>query len=264
MSSCRTPCGNTRAGPRHAGPAANYAAPVPRLSEAPAPPQRTGGEQARPAAPHDAEGELLLLLGHGLRGHLQALRGAIEVMQSVPSGSPTDVEARAIAARQAGQLSQHLEDLLDAGHVLTGQAALVLHPLELSGLAGRLIRDGHAGAACELQPGIAWVRADGLRLEQLAARLLQAAASQGAALRVQVHLDKDAGVLRIQSATGEPLPEAGHRLELLLAARLLRAQGGTLALDPSSWQVALPRAEPLPDRAPASPAVTPPPSLPQE
>ncbi len=234
MSSCGTACRNLQAPAPRAALCTTMLAAVPSLAASPV--------LDAPPAPADPQADLLVLVAHELRGRMHALSGALEVLDTAAPGSAVDAEARAVASRQGRQLAHLLDELLDAGRVLAGRSGLALHSVELCGLLERLSRDGVGAARCALRGAAAWARADGRRVQQALARVLQCAALQAERLRVHVGCERDRCVVRIEAAGASPLHWPSGDVGVALADRLLQLQGGEFDAGAPAWHIRLPRA----------------------
>lgn len=90
----------------------------------------------RPADPHRAQDDLLLLLAHELRNPVHALTTALDVFDAAPAGSPTAEEAREVLRRQGARLTGLMDELLAVGRVLAWRSPLTRAQCDLSDLLG--------------------------------------------------------------------------------------------------------------------------------
>jgi signal transduction histidine kinase/ActR/RegA family two-component response regulator len=236
-----------------------------------------------------AKDEFLAMLGHELRNPIGAITTAVQALRE--PGLPPDAAARmgGIITRQVAHLSRLVGDLLDVSRVTSGKITLKRRPVDLRAVAQRTVdtlrqagrldgRDVHFDG--EPAP----VVGDPTRLEQVVGNLLDNAAKftpPGGRIRVSVHREADAAVLRVADsgrgiepealpwifelfAQGErPLDRAqgGLGLGLTLVRRLVELHGGTVVVASdgrdrgSEFTVRLPLA-PTMAQPPAPPAAT--------
>src|SRR5262249_11215181 len=125
-----------------------------------------------------AKDQFLAMLGHELRNPLGAISTASHVLDRL--GEPDDKAAqfRGIIIRQTQHLTRLVEDLLDISKIVTGKIALHKEPVDLRGLAVRMLASMHdAGKTTEheiaLTGGSVMVNGDPTRLQQVVANLLE-------------------------------------------------------------------------------------------
>jgi signal transduction histidine kinase/ActR/RegA family two-component response regulator len=143
--------------------------------------------QAEQAARRRAEAEniakdnFMAMLGHELRNPLNAMTGAIQVLESTAADPHADPEretrARLILKRQNQQLSQIVDDLLDFNRMALGKIAITARPVELCAAVQLCLDAARAGGASqpltlERDACPAWVLADPTRLEQMISNLI--------------------------------------------------------------------------------------------
>ena len=100
-----------------------------------------GAESDRDRAEREnrAKDEFIAMLGHELRNPLGAIVGAVQVLDATEASNPAPQRARVIIRRQVKHLSRIIDDLLDAGRLVTGKIALARQPLDLSAVVRRSI-----------------------------------------------------------------------------------------------------------------------------
>lgn len=209
---------------------------------------------------------------HELRTPLAAIRGYTELAQRNPAALPEDVaHAMGRVQSEAERMTHLVEDLLLLARLDSGRP-LQRAPVDLSRLCADAISDAHAAG-----PGHRWsldgpaepvvVPGDEARLHQVLANLLANArvhTPPGTAVTLSLRADREAAVVRVtDDGPGIPdelQPEVFERfvrgdtsrtggstgLGLAIAAAVVRAHGGTLALQSvpgrTDFTVRLPRA----------------------
>lgn len=195
-----------------------------------------------------AKDEFLAMLGHELRNPLSSVSNAARLLQHASAKPELIPQVAGVLSRQVSQMTRLVDDLLEVGRVTAGKIALVRSVVDLSEVArqtlaafevnGRLAR--HPVDA-ELQP--AWVDADGTRLEQVVANLLDNALKYtpaGGHVHVTVRRDGDEAVL-VMTDTGQ-----GMSAELVRSAFDLFVQGErTLSRDSGGLGIGLTLAQRL-------------------
>jgi PAS domain S-box-containing protein len=127
--------------------------------------------------------EFLAMLGHELRNPLAPISMAVEIMRK---RAPTDASiawAGDVIARQLGQLTRLVDDLLDVSRITRGKITLVPMPLELKSVVAQAVETsrplidsrGHQ-LTMRVPSDSVWVRGDALRLGQVLSNLLNNAA----------------------------------------------------------------------------------------
>lgn len=140
-------------------------------------------------------GDDLAVVCHELRNSLTIVRGAARLLRS--PGSTTTHKAGLVIERHVGQMSRHIDDLLEPSRRNKRDSALQLSRLDLrvivryatDAIAPEIARRGHR-LVVEVPAIPLWVLADGARLEQVFSNLLINAARYTAgggdiALRVE-------------------------------------------------------------------------------
>src|SRR3569833_2414876 len=124
-----------------------------------------------------AKDAFLAMLGHELRNPLSAISAGIEVIKLAGYDAPTSIRAHEIIERQSIHLERIVDDLLDAGRMLTGKITLVKAPLNLASAASACLRALEASGRLDqhkisLQAEPAWVFADAARIDQVINNLI--------------------------------------------------------------------------------------------
>ncbi len=217
---------------------------------------RLGAEAA-----NRAKDEFLGMLGHELRNPLSAISSAAEVLERVEPRSEVGQNARNIIARQTRHLARLLDDLLDAGRVISGKIALSKQVLDLAPLVQRLVStlqvtSSTATHTIEMAIGPGWIEGDPMRLEQVVNNLLANAVKYTpAGGRISVSLSREGELVRLEVRdTGVGIPETllprifdlfvqgersldrragGLGIGLTLVQRLVELHGGRVAAESS-------------------------------
>jgi PAS domain S-box-containing protein len=127
--------------------------------------------------------EFLAMLGHELRNPLAPISMAVEIMRR---GGPVDGSvawARDVIARQLGQLTRLVDDLLDVSRITRGKITLLLTPVEFTSVVAQAVETsrplidsrGHE-LTVHVPPAPVWIRGDAVRLGQVLSNLLNNAA----------------------------------------------------------------------------------------
>ncbi len=218
---------------------------------------RLGAEAA-----NRAKDEFLGMLGHELRNPLSAISSAAEVLERVEPRSDVGQNARNIIARQTRHLARLLDDLLDAGRVISGKIALSKQVIDLGPLVQRLVStlqvtSGTAMHTIELTIDPGWIEGDPMRLEQVVNNLLANAVKYTpAGGRISVSLSREGELVRLEVRdTGVGIPETllprifdlfvqgersldrragGLGIGLTLVQRLVELHGGRVAAESSA------------------------------
>ena len=188
-----------------------------------------------------AKDELLAMLGHELRNPLGAIVSAARVLGT--PGLPEDVDRRArdVVARQSSHLAKLVDDLVDAGRMLTGKVALERERLDLTRLVtravGALTSDGRTlehRMESRFEEGVE-VDADPLRLEQAITDLVSNALKYtpaGGTIQLTVRREQATAVFEVadtgQGIDAELLPRV---FDLFVQGRRgLEREGGGLGV----------------------------------
>ena len=184
-----------------------------------------------------AKDEFLAMLGHELRNPLNAVAGAVGVLQQ-PQPSPEQaLRAREIIARQVVSLRELVDDLLDVARVTSGKIALTLRPVDLADVARRTVMvmsgSGRLGRhSVDVQCESAWVSGDETRLEQIVSNLVDNAAKytpDAGRIAVRVRAEGTDALLEVEdSGMGIPADLLPRIFDLFTQGErtIDRAQGG--------------------------------------
>ncbi|HEU5135700.1 MAG TPA: HAMP domain-containing sensor histidine kinase [Steroidobacteraceae bacterium] len=126
----------------------------------------------------DLHADEIAVISHEMRNALGVVRNAAMLLR-MPAGAASVEGARLLIERQVGQLSRHIEDLLEVSHRTSGKKALrrslidlrTIAEFAISGIAPDIARRGHR-LAVNLPAEPLWVHADAARMEQVFANLL--------------------------------------------------------------------------------------------
>ncbi|RYD21638.1 MAG: PAS domain S-box protein, partial [Verrucomicrobiaceae bacterium] len=123
--------------------------------------------------------EFLAMLAHELRNPLAPLRNATEVLRSSHAASFERDRALDMMARQVGNMSRMIDDLLDVSRITQGKIELHLQPLVLQDILNSAVSAAHDAAAANRQnltvnlpPEPVRIMGDSTRLEQIFGNLL--------------------------------------------------------------------------------------------
>ncbi|MDR7333808.1 ATP-binding protein [Roseateles asaccharophilus] len=251
---------------------------------------REAAEAALRAA-NQAKDEFLAMLGHELRNPLSSLSNASALLQQAAARPDVVPMVAGVLSRQVHQMTRLVDDLLEVGRVTAGKIRLLPEPLDLAEAvrAALATLQGNARMAAhrvetELQP--VWVQADGARLEQIIANLMDNALKYtpaGGRIHITVRRDGADALLQVADdgqgmsaelvrsafdlfVQGERAPSreaGGLGLGLTLAQRLAQLHGGSItaasagAGQGSTFSVRLAAIETPPDSAGAPPPAGP-------
>lgn len=187
---------------------------------------RAAAEAALHAASR-AKDEFLAMLGHELRNPLSSLSNAAELLRHAPTRPELIPKVAGVLGRQVLQMTRLVDDLLDMGRVTAGKITLVCAPLDLAAAVRQTVAgfEGNERLAqhrLEMTLAPVWVQADGARLEQIIANLLDNALKYTPAdgcVRVAVRQDGGDALLEVAD-TGQ-----GMSAELVRSAFDLFVQG---------------------------------------
>jgi CheY-like chemotaxis protein/two-component sensor histidine kinase len=177
------------------------------------------------------------MLGHELRNPLSAIAGAVAVLQRAGADGPRTAAARDVIARQTQHLARLMDDLRDAGRVMTGKIVLDRQPLDVLEVAERVVATLRAtGRAARHRLTVAgtpaWIDGDATRVEQIITNLVGNALKftpPGGAVSVAVGDDAREAIVRVS--------DTGHGIAADMLPRIFdlfaqgeqaadRAQGG--------------------------------------
>jgi signal transduction histidine kinase len=208
----------------------------------------------------ERKNQFVATLAHELRNPLATLQMTLDILRRAPDAQVAQVEARyAVMQRQTRQMTQLVNDLMDASRVSQGKIELDKRPTEVNELVsqalemtGAAIKAKEHEVELDLNAEPLWVEGDPTRLKQVLSNLLHNAARYSPerghiAIRVrraQAHVvvevaDRGMGIepdllphvfgLFVQGAPADDAAPAGLGVGLTLAQRLVQEHGGTLA-----------------------------------
>ena len=148
--------------------------------------------------------EFLALLAHELRNPLAAIGAAAQLLRVTHAEEPA-TRAHDVLARQVGQISRLIDDLLDIERVASGKIRLNRLPLDLAEVARRVVATFTVDVRLDRQIDVstepAWVDADVMRMEQLLTNILINAVKYtppGGRIRVAVRAEGADAVLSVE------------------------------------------------------------------
>jgi signal transduction histidine kinase len=155
-----------------------------------------------------AKDDFIAMLGHELRNPLNAISGAVSVMELSGADARHIERAKSIIRRQSQHLARIVDDLLDLGRMTSGKLLLDKRTLDLAdavrACAGGLQAAGRtAGHVLNLHLEPALVHADPTRLEQIISNLLTNAfkfTPSGGTIDVEVRSDADDAMLVVKDS----------------------------------------------------------------
>ena len=179
----------------------------------------------------------LAMLSHELRNPLQAIAGALHILEQ--SKNPEQVQhAATIARRQTDHLSKLLNDLLDVARAVTGKVRLEVRTMSLDEAARRcadLVRSSDRrleGRTLTIDAEPVLINADVARVEQMVTNLLSNAlkfTSPEGTIKVTVRAESDKALLIVRDDGFGITPELLPRVFDLFTQgerRLDRREGG--------------------------------------
>jgi two-component system CheB/CheR fusion protein len=225
---------------------------------------RTNGHHARrapaivlPLLAPDPRADEIATIAHELRNSLSVVRNAARLLRT-PAGANGVEGARILIERHVGQMTRHIEDLLEASHQDAHKKVLRRTHIDLrtivefavSAIAPDLARRGHR-LVLSLPADPLWVEADASRMEQVFSNLLINAAKYtpdgGDIILTMESLDKRASIVIRDSGIGiEPAvllrvfdmfaqadaaaicAEGGSGIGLAVVRDLVEMHGGTV------------------------------------
>ncbi|QSX78856.1 PAS domain S-box protein [Lysobacter solisilvae] len=121
----------------------------------------------------------LAMLGHELRNPLAPIANAVAIMQMEPIASQSLRMCRDVIARQLGQMTRLVDDLLDVGRITHGKIRIDFHPVETGSVLAEAVEAVEAAAVERGQalsilrpPGEYWIHGDRARMLQVMSNLL--------------------------------------------------------------------------------------------
>jgi signal transduction histidine kinase len=125
----------------------------------------------------DSRADEIAMISHELRNSLGVVRNAARLLR-FPVGEKGVESARVLIERHVGQMTRHIEELLDASHIGQNKAMQRSHAdlrtvveFAVHAIAPDMARHGHR-LVVSLPPEALWVHADVARLEQVFSNLL--------------------------------------------------------------------------------------------
>ena len=165
---------------------------------------------------------LFAWLGHELRNPITPILTSAHLLTMVGPSDPALQRARETIVRQAMQLSNLVDDLLDAGRLSFGKLRLRREQVELTPLIGQAIEEcqnevarRHHQLEVNLAPLPMVLEADPTRIIQLMSNLLNNAAKymrNGGVIRVDTELEGTLAVVRVRDEGIGIAPEAMPRV----------------------------------------------------
>ncbi len=126
--------------------------------------------------------EFLAMLAHELRNPLASVASAVAVLQGTNDAEGHDW-ATGVIARQTGQLSHLIDDLLDVSRITTGKIRLRKEIVDVASILDRaresarpLVTERQHELVCYYPQGEMWIEVDPMRVEQIVLNLLTNAA----------------------------------------------------------------------------------------
>jgi CheY-like chemotaxis protein/anti-sigma regulatory factor (Ser/Thr protein kinase) len=117
--------------------------------------------------------EFLAMLGHELRNPLAPIGLAVEVLRKLGPGDDAIVWARDVIARQTGQLTRLVDDLLDVSRITRGKLTLLQRPLDVAGVVAQAVETSRPLLDARRHQLTLHVPAEAVRVRGDAARLAQ-------------------------------------------------------------------------------------------
>ena len=169
--------------------------------------------RAEAEAANRGKDDVLAMVAHELRNPLAAMLAAFHVLEHAVTGEER-ARPRQVILRQAGRLSQMVEDLLDVGRVRNGKIAVERRLLDLADVTASAVATmTDAGKLAQHTLNVhadpVFVEADPVRIEQVVVNLLSNAIKYtpaGGSIDVSTAVDKNEAVLRV-SDTGIGIPQ---------------------------------------------------------
>jgi PAS domain S-box-containing protein len=185
--------------------------------------------------------EFLATLAHELRNPLAPLRSGLQVLQQLRLQEDADTATRTLQmmARQLGQMTRLIDDLLDVSRINSGKVVLRLERIALNGVleaaveaARPLIDKARHALTIELPDEPLWLQADPTRMAQMLANLLTNSAKytkQGGSIVLSARREGEKIVISVaDNGLGIPADMVGRVFDMFAQVNhtLERAQGG--------------------------------------
>jgi signal transduction histidine kinase/ActR/RegA family two-component response regulator len=199
--------------------------------------------------------EFLAMLAHELRSPLGAISNAVRVLELSRAEGDAATRAHEVIARQVGQISHLINDLLDAERVVSGKIRLNRRPIDMAEAVRRAVAtfvgDPRLDRRVDISADPVWINADAVRLEQVLSNVLTNAVKytpSDGQIRVTLHGDGTDAVLIVEDTgfgvSAELMPfifdmyvqadrtldraQGGLGIGLPLVRRLVELHGGTI------------------------------------
>ncbi len=182
--------------------------------------------------------EFLATLAHELRNPLAAITNAVALIRLSPSGQHVDWGIELIG-RQVRGLARLIDDLIDVSRLTRGKIELRFESLDVSKIVYQavqtvqsLIDERRHELTIEKEPGVLWIRADPIRLEQVLVNLLSNAAKftdPDGKIGLTVQTEEDQIVFRVRdNGQGIPVESQASIFDLFAQGdrQLARSEGG--------------------------------------
>lgn len=202
--------------------------------------------------------EFLATLAHELRNPLAPIRNSLHLLRLAGAGEPANVQILEMMERQVKHMVRLVDDLLEVSRITRGKIELRKERIELAAVlrsavetARPLLERGRHQLAISLPPEPLLLEADGVRLAQVLANLLNNAAKyteEGGQIWLNARPEADQVVLTVRD-TGVGIPaemlprvfemftqvdrtlgraQGGLGIGLTLVKRLVEMHGGTV------------------------------------
>jgi signal transduction histidine kinase len=183
--------------------------------------------------------EFLAVLSHELRNPLAPIKNSLYILNRATPGGEQARRALGVIERQATQLSNLVDDLLDVTRITRNKIRLQKQRLDLNQLVHRAVEDNRSffernevRLSCELAPTPVMVNADATRVAQMVGNLLHNAAkftSPGGRAHISVAVEAGQGVIRVvDNGLGMAPDTVAHLFQPFMQAdqSLDRSKGG--------------------------------------